>query len=99
MAQFGLVRSLRMCNDKSYYVEFDTAYSAEQAVKSTSLSIEDQQVHCSFLITPPGLELPIGSSFSRKGTTTNSTVMILRPNLIRLENTHKVTSLYNVFLY
>lgn len=66
LSQFGLVRSLRVANEKSYYVEFDTTYSAEQAVKhSATLTIDSQPIHCSFLITPPGLELPTGSSFSR----------------------------------
>lgn len=69
MSQFGLIRTIRVMNEKSYYLEYDTTFSAEQAIKIKNLTIDNQPVYCSSLITPPGLEIPSGSSFSRTNPT------------------------------
>ena len=61
-----------MANEKSYYIEFDSTFSAEQAIKATNLTIDLQPIHCTALITPPGLELPAGSSFTRNPNSSNS---------------------------
>lgn len=69
MSQFGLIRTIRVMNEKSYYLEYDTTFSAEQAIKIKNLTIDNQPVYCCSLITPPGLEIPSGSSFSRTNPT------------------------------
>ena len=78
MSQFGLIRTIRVMNEKSYYLEYDTTFSAEQAIKIKNLTIDNQPVYCCSLITPPGLEIPSGSSFSR----TNLTGQVFQSNCI-----------------
>ena len=66
MSQFGNVCHVERKSENSAFIDFENNGQAERAVRglSNKLTIGGNEIYVGNLVTPLGLNIPIGSSFS-----------------------------------
>ena len=86
MSQFGNVCNVEMKSENSAFVDFENHGQAERAVRglSNKLTIGGKEIYVGNLITPHGLNIPLGSSFSASKKVYFKTIFELRRQIWKL---------------